>query len=59
MDKVAVVDDVFTTGRSLRESTSILEILESDILGCFVVVKRGEGELNYPLSYLIDLKELL
>ena len=58
-DKIAIVDDVFTTGKNLREAIEILETTKGNILGCYVVVKRGEGELNYPLSYVINLEKLL
>ena len=58
-DRIAVVDDVFTTGKNLREIIEILKPTKAKIIECYVVVKRGELRLDFPLSYLIDLKELL
>ena len=61
-DKIAIVDDVFTTGASLKgaiKTLEISEVSEGKIVQCCVIVKRGEGELKYPWSYLINLEELL
>lgn len=58
-DKVSIVDDVFTTGGSLRNIIKVLEPTEAEILGCYVVVRRGDGELNVPLSYLLLAEGLL
>jgi len=58
-DKVAIVDDVFTTGGSLKQIIEVLEPTKAKVLGCYVIVKRGEGELNVPLSYLINAEDLI
>lgn len=59
MDLVAVVDDVFTTGKSLEKNLEILNSTGAQIVGGYVVVKRGEGKLSVPLHYLFTLDELL
>ncbi len=58
-DKIAVIDDVFTTGGSLSRIIEVLEQTGATILGCHVVVKRGEGELQVPLTYILTPDELL
>ena len=58
-DKIAIIDDVLTTGKSLREIITALRPTGAEILGCYVVVKRGEGDLPVPLEHLIDQEELL
>ncbi|MAG78058.1 hypothetical protein CL616_01705 [archaeon] len=58
-DRIAIVDDVFTTGGTLKDIMRILEPTRAEIVGCYVVVKRGEGELSVPLNYLLDFEELL
>src|SRR3989344_1504004 len=58
-DKIAIVDDVFTTGGSLRKIIEALEPTGAEILGCYVVVKRGDGNLQVPLKYLLTTEELL
>ena len=58
-DKVSIVDDVFTTGGSLKEVIEVLEHTGAEVLGCHVVVKRGEGELKVPFNYLMKAEELL
>ncbi len=55
-DKVAIIDDVFTTGGSLRKMIGVVQPTGAEIIGCFVVVKRGEGELPCPLAYLLTAK---
>jgi orotate phosphoribosyltransferase len=57
-DKVAIVDDVGTSGTSLNKIISAVEPL-AQIVGCYAVVKRGEFELKYPLKYLTTAEELL
>lgn len=58
-DKIAIVDDVFTTGGSLRKIIEVLKPTGAEILGCYVVVKRGDGNLQVPLNYLLTAEELL
>lgn len=61
-DKVAVLDDVLSSGKSLYDiGTVILNETKAKIVSFNVVVKRGElrYKLSAPLKYLIDVKELL
>ena len=58
-DRITIVDDVFTTCGSLRKMIRVLKPTKARILGCCVVVKRGDGELNVPLTYLLTSEELL
>jgi len=57
-DKVAVIDDVFTTRESLRKIIEVLKQTGVEVIGCYVVVKRGIGSLSVPLKYLLTPKEL-
>jgi orotate phosphoribosyltransferase len=57
-DVAAVVDDVFTTGSSLRETIEIILSTQAEKSSCHVVVKRGEGELQVPLFYIFDVNDL-
>ena len=45
-DKVAVIDDVFTTGKSLSKIINVLEPTKAEIVGCYVVFKRGDRKLD-------------
>lgn len=58
-DNVAIIDDVFTTGSSLRQTIEAIEPTGANILSCHVVVKRGDGELSVPLHPLFQANELL
>lgn len=58
-DRVAVMDDVFTTGGSLLDIMRALEPTGAWIAGCYVVVKRGEGDIGVPVHYLLKAKDLI
>ena len=58
-DKIAIVDDVCTTGSSLRKIMEALRPTGAEVLGCYVVVKRGDVNLSVPISYLMTAEELL
>ena len=58
-DKVSIIDDVLTTGGSLKKIISVLEPTRTQILGCHVVVKRGDANWNYLFSYLMIAEELM
>ena len=63
-DKVIIVDDVATSGRSLIKSTQEVLGVGAQVLCAFVVVDREEGaatalsELNVPLLSLTTLREV-
>lgn len=58
-DLTAIVDNVFTSGSSIREAITAFEETKSKIKGAYVVVKRGEGEISVPLHWLYTLDDLL
>lgn len=58
-DSGIIVDDVFTVGTSLKKSIDILKPTGAQIIGCYTIVKRGEGELSVPLHYLYTLEDLI
>ena len=57
-DKVSIIDDVFTTGGTIREIVEILRPTGAEILGSHVVVKRGEGELEIPVTHILVPEDL-
>ena len=59
-DKVALVDDVFTTGRSFLKGVGLIQAAGAEVVGCYAIVKRNEGVGKFPvsLSYLIEAKDL-
>ncbi|MBS3090742.1 orotate phosphoribosyltransferase [Candidatus Pacearchaeota archaeon] len=56
-DKIAIVDDVMTTGTSLKKIIKIIKPTKAKILGCYVVVNRGKADLKYPLHWLFEAKD--
>ncbi len=60
-DKVSIVDDVMTTGRSLQNIAKIVKDSGARVLGLYVVVKRNEQnlEMQFPLAYLFEVQDLL
>ncbi|HXK41024.1 MAG: hypothetical protein A3G45_00305 [Candidatus Staskawiczbacteria bacterium RIFCSPLOWO2_12_FULL_37_15] len=57
-DKVVIVDDVFTTGSSIRDVVGHLRPTGCKIVSAAVVVKRGAGKVGLPLAHLLTLKDL-
>lgn len=55
-DKVAIVDDVVTTGGGLRNS--LKELNETEVAGCYVIVKRGIVADDLPVYYLLDAEQI-
>ncbi|MEK7581917.1 MAG: phosphoribosyltransferase family protein [Patescibacteria group bacterium] len=58
-DIVAIVDDVLTTGSSIRETFSILSKTGAKINSAIVVVKRGEGKIPIPCRHIFSIEEIL
>ena len=63
-DRVAIVDDVVISGRSLHNSISMLrENTGADVIGCYVVLKDcgfDKDEINgVPLEYLFEPADLI
>ena len=58
-DKVIIVDDVMTTGSSLKKIIRVIKPTKAKILGCYVVVNRGKANLKYPLHWLFEAKDFL
>ena len=57
-DRVLIVDDVLTTGSSVRETIAALSETEATITEVVVLVKRGEAKLSVPYSYILHIDEL-
>lgn len=58
-DQAAIIDDVFTSGSSLRRTMEAVRAGGAHINGCYVVVKRGEVEPPAPLHYLATADDLV
>ena len=58
-DKVVVIDDVLTTGSSITQVIEVLKPTGAKILQAYVVVKRGDAQLEIPTKYLLTVGDLL
>lgn len=58
-DKVVIVDDVFTTGSSIRMTARTLQKTGAKIIGAYVVVRRTEKKFFIPLGHLCTGKDFL
>jgi orotate phosphoribosyltransferase len=59
-DNILIIDDVFTTGSSIMETSKVLEEeTHAQINSVFVVVKRGNVEITIPLEYIFNIDELI
>lgn len=58
-DKVFIVDDVYSTGDSIRDVIEALKPTLAEITGCGVVVDRGQIGKRISPYHLLTLEELL
>lgn len=59
-DVVAIVDDVFTSGSSLRQTMANLASTGATVAGCHVIVARGDtASFGVPVDYLVKADELM
>jgi len=54
-DRALVVEDVVTTGGSVREVLEIVRGAGARLVGTGAIVRRGDAELEFPLFALLDL----
>jgi len=50
--KVIIVDDVLTTGRSIREVVSLVESYDAEIVGIGEILDRSNGTVTFDYPYL-------
>lgn len=58
-DAIVIVDDVLTTGSSIKETIVALQATPARIDSAIVLVKRAEPALPIPYAYLLTVEELL
>lgn len=58
-DRVIIIDDVFTTGSSIRMTMRTLRKTKAKIIGACVVVRRTEKKFPIPLSHLFTGRDFL
>ncbi len=54
-ERVAIVEDVMTTGKSTAEVIEVVKAHGAQVVAIGAVVKRGNAELPYPVSALLEL----
>ncbi len=57
-DRVTIVDDVLTSGSSIKETLSALEITGAHPISALVLVARATPTLPLPYEYVFRLEEL-
>ena len=57
-DKVLVVEDVITTGGSVKEVVSLMQAKGAEVVGVGVLVDRSNGKIDFgvPLASLVSLE---
>lgn len=58
-DRVVIVDDVLTSGSSIREVLGVLKGINIKVSLVVVVVKRANAKLPIRYKYLFDIKEIV
>jgi orotate phosphoribosyltransferase len=54
-DRVLIVEDVITTGRSVREVLDVVRAHDARIVGVCAIVQRGPVDFGVPFQSLLDL----
>jgi len=58
-DRVVIIDDVFTTGSSIRMTLRTLRKTKAKVIGACVVVRRTEKKFLIPLKHLFTGRDFL
>jgi len=58
-DRIWIIDDVFSNGTSVRNTEAVLKQTGANIIGCSVILKRGDGAIDFPLNYILEAKDIL
>lgn len=58
-DKIVIVDDVLTSGSSIRETVSGLVSSKATVVAAVVLVRRNEVSFPFPVQALFEIDELL
>lgn len=54
-DRVVIVDDVFSTGGTMKALLKGLEQKGAEIVDILVVIKRGECDIGRPYKHLVEI----
>ena len=54
-EKVLIVEDVVTTGKSAYEAIKVVEEHGGEVVGIASIVNRSSGDIRYPLYSAVDL----
>lgn len=57
-EKVLIVDDILTTGKSTRQVVELVNEQKGDIVGIGVLVNRSEEELNFGVPLFSCLRSV-
>jgi len=57
--KIWVIDDVFTTGKSITQMIKTLKPTKAKVIGCSVVVRRSKKKIAIPYKHILNIEELL
>ncbi len=58
-DKVLIIDDVLTTGNSIKGTLAPLRKIKANVVGALVIVKRTKVRLSIPVDHIFKVEELI
>ena len=58
-DVVALVDDVLTTGGSMVHMKNAIKPTGARVIGGYVVAKRADARLDFPVRHILTAEELM
>ncbi len=54
-EKVLIIEDVVTTGGSIKEAIDVIKGYDADIIGITSLLQRGETDFDYPFQPLLKV----
>lgn len=57
-DKIVIIDDVYTSGSSIRDTIKVLEDLEAEIIQACVILIRNKPNLHFPIKSILKLEDI-
>ena len=58
-DKIIILDDVYTSGSSIKDTAKILQSINAEIIQACVILTRNMPNLNFPTKSILILEDVL
>ncbi|MCD4770991.1 hypothetical protein K8R30_01075 [archaeon] len=58
-DKIVIIDDVYNSGSSIKDTQEFLQITKAKIIQACVILSRNKPNLDFPTKSVLTLKDIL